>query len=340
MFKVGIVGMGGMGWFHARRYLQLPNARIAAIADIVPERLEAKETVQINIAEDEVPFDFSAVARYGEGLDLIRQADVDVVDICLPTYLHAPYAIAALQAGHHVICEKPMALNVEDADRMVAAAEAADRLLMIAQVIRFWPEYGYLAQTARQGTYGALRSLNMWRMGGRPGWSPDNWFLNPSLSGGMVLDLHIHDVDYINALFGKPDHMTATGRKTEAAKTYDIVHACFSYDDGPQVHMHAGWAAAQIPFQAGFEAWFDRALMVYKAGTLQVFDQPDRVEASTPDYEPGDGYLAEIAYFLDCIKAGTRPERCPPTSTRDSLALIDQELRQMAAPDGAPNGDA
>ncbi|MGC9522114.1 MAG: Gfo/Idh/MocA family protein [Anaerolineae bacterium] len=329
MIKIGIVGMGGMGWFHAARYLQLPNAKITAIADIVPERLEAKEAVQINIAQGEQDFDFSDVARYSEGNDLIEKADVDVVDICLPTYLHAPYAISALQAGHHVLCEKPMALGVEEASRMIATAEEANRLLMIAQVVRFWPEYEFLRDQIQAETYGPLRSLNMWRMGGRPGWSPDNWFLNPALSGGAILDLHIHDVDYVNAVFGRPDQIYATGRISEAAKTYDIIHACFSYADGPQIHMHAGWSAAQIPFEAGFEAWFDRAFFRYDDGKLTIFDNTEKIVSHDAPVEPGDGYRNEIAYFLDCVETGRRPERCAPTSTRDSLILVQEELEAM-----------
>jgi predicted dehydrogenase len=329
MLKVGLVGMGGMGWFHASRYMQLPNVQIAAIADIIPERLEAKEAIQINIAADEEAFDFSQVARYGEGMELIEQAEVDLIDICLPTYLHAPYSIAALKAGRHVICEKPMALNPSDADQMIAAAEDADRLLMIAQVLRFWPEYRFLAQTIGNGAYGALRSLNMWRKGGRPGWSPDNWFLNPALSGGMMLDLHIHDVDFINATLGQPDQIYATGRLSAGAKSYDVIHACFTYQDGPQVHMHAGWSAVQIPFVAGFEAWFDGALIVYDKGNLQIFVGQEQIDMVVPAVQSGDGYQEEIAYFLNCIETGTRPDLCSPASTRDSLALIAQELQGM-----------
>ena len=179
MLKVGIVGMGGMGRYHARRYPQIPNARITAIADIVPERLDADNVVQINLSAGTGVFDFSDVARYSEGLDLIKDADVDVVDICLPTYLHAEYSIAAMEAGHHVICEKPMALTAEDAERMAVASERTGRLLMVAQVVRFWPEFEFLREQIEAQTYGALLSLNMRRVGSRPGWSPDNWFLKP-----------------------------------------------------------------------------------------------------------------------------------------------------------------
>ncbi|MGC9349181.1 MAG: Gfo/Idh/MocA family protein [Anaerolineae bacterium] len=326
MLKVGILGMGGMGWFHTARYLQLPDARLSAIADIVPERLEAREAVQINISDGGIDLDFSNVARYGEAMDLIEDADVDVIDICLPTHLHAPYAIAALEAGYHVICEKPMALSVEAADEMVEAAKLADRRLMIAHVIRFWPEYAFLRGLIDEGRYGALRSLNMWRIGGRPGWAPDNWFLDPARSGGAILDLHIHDVDYINAVLGAPDHIQATGRASKVAKTYDVIHACFGYDGGPQVHMHAGWSAAQIPFTAGFEAWFDEAFLSYKGGELRLFDDLEEVASEAVDIASRDGYLEEIAYFLKCVETGNSPDRCPPESTRDSLRLIQAEI--------------
>jgi predicted dehydrogenase len=122
MLKVGIIGMGMMGWFHARRYLAMADAELVAIADVTPERLEATEAVVGNLADAGQAADLDALARYGDGSALIAEADVDVVDICLPSFLHAPYTIEALNAGRHVICEKPMALGVDEADRMIDAA--------------------------------------------------------------------------------------------------------------------------------------------------------------------------------------------------------------------------
>lgn len=329
MLKVGILGMGGMGWFHARRYPQVPNAAIVAIADIVPERLEAKEAVAINLAGGEAVLDLSQAARYPEAGQLIAEADVDVVDICLPTDLHAPYAIKALKAGLHVLCEKPMALSVTDCNRMIAAARAADRRLMIAQCLRFWPEYLYLQRLIVEQPLGALVSLNMSRIGGRPGWSPDNWFLDPKRSGGALLDLHIHDVDYVNAVFGMPDKLYATGRAMAEPDSYDVIHACFTYDGGPQVHIHGGWSTAQVPFQAGFDAWFERGFVRYANGELTVFDNLEKVAGHPVEVEPGDGYRDEIAYFFDCVENGAPLSRCMPESTRDSIALIDREIESI-----------
>ncbi len=187
MINVAILGMGGMGWFHATRLLQLSNVQLVAIADIEPDRLNAKRGVTINLGGSEKEVDLSGVARFGDAGELIRRADAEVIDICLPSYLHAPYAIEALQAGKHVLCEKPMALTVEDADRMIAAARAAGRALMIAQCIRFWPECLFLRDCARDGRFGRLLSLNIFRLGGRLIWSWQNWFLDPARSGGAVI---------------------------------------------------------------------------------------------------------------------------------------------------------
>lgn len=111
--------------------------------------------------------------------------------------------------------------------------------------------------------------------------------------------------------------------------SYDVIHACFSYDGGPQIHMHAGWCTAPIPFQAGFDAWFERGLVRYAGGELTVFENLDKVESHPADVTPGDGYLNEIVYFLDCVETGVQPTRCMPESTRDSIALIEREIESI-----------
>ena len=329
MIKIGVLGMGGMGWFHVSKFFQLPNTRLVAIADITPDRLEARHAVQINIAGDQRPVDLSGVARFDDASRLIAQADVDVIDVCLPSYLHARYTVEALEAGRHVLCEKPMALAVEEADRMVAAARRANRTLMVAQCIRFWPEYQFLRDCLRDGRYGRLLSLNIFRLGGRPIWSWQNWFLDPARSGGPVVDLHIHDVDFVHSLLGKPRTLYATARKSEATGTHDIVHTVFDYGDGPQVHIHAGWSMAQTPFLAGYDAWFERGFVRLDPRldpALSVYADPRQALGRPADYARGDAYFNEIAYYVNCIERGLPPEECPPESARDSLMLVRQAI--------------
>ena len=320
MTRIGIVGMGGMGWFHASRYFQIPGAELVAIADIRPERLEAKNAVQINIENKASPPDLSAMQRFTEGSRLIAEADVDIVDICLPTYLHAEYTIRALEAGRHVLCEKPMALNVPDANAMIQASRQANRKLMIAQCIRFWPEYQFLKQTMQAGTLGRLLSLQMVRLGGRPaGWGYQNWFLNPAKSGGALYDLHIHDVDFVNYLLGAPDEMLVTARRASPESVCEVVQSIYRYANGPQVSIYGGWSEVQIPFRAGYEAWFEKGFIRLEGdGSLTVYDDPDRLHALPANYTPGDAYFNEIQYFIGCVQNNQEPAECPPESARDS----------------------
>jgi predicted dehydrogenase len=327
--------MGVMGGVHAQKYAQLPNARVTAIADADPERLASARGVAGNLQVEGPEADMRDVARYAEASALIREAEVDLIDVCLPSYLHAQYTIAALQAGRHVLCEKPMALNVADADRMLEAAEASGRTLMIAQCVRFWPEYMFLRQAVKGGAHGDLIALHMSRLGGRPLWSWEGWFQDPARSGGAVLDLHIHDVDYAHSLLGLPDRVTATGRATVEGGGLDAVHALYDYEGGPQVHIVGGWSAAQIPFQAQYEAWFERGVLRYDGRgdpTVTVYDDLTQTAPRPVEIEPGDAYYNEIAYFLDCIERGVAPERCPARSARDSLALVAREIAAIEAP--------
>ena len=328
MIRIGILGMGGMGWFHASRYFQIPGAKITAIADVRPERLESRNAVPINIENKMVPPDLSEVQRFADGDSLIARANVDVIDICLPTYLHAEYTVRALKAGRHVICEKPMALNVKDANRMIAASREAGRKLMIAQCIRFWPEYQFLQKTIHNGDFGRLLALNLQRIGGRPvGWGFENWFMDPARSGGTLYDLHIHDVDYVNAVLGAPQRLTASARQASPGAACEIIHSVFEYSDGPQVSIQAGWSEVQIPFKAGYDAWFEKGFLRYDPGAaspLVIFDDANRLHEQPADCPPGDAYLNEIQYFLDCVQLDREPLTCPPELARDLLLLLAQ----------------
>jgi predicted dehydrogenase len=321
--------MGGMGWFHASRYFQIPGAELVAIADVRADRLEAKNAVKINIENSAAQPDLSGVQRYAEGSQLIVQADVDIVDICLPSYLHAEYAMRALRLGHHVLCEKPMALNVSDANAMITAARQANRKLMIAQCIRFWPEYRFLKQTLQSGALGRLLSLQMFRLGGRPaGWGWQDWFMDPVRSGGSLYDLHVHDVDFVNSMLGAPDRLMASGRRAEPGSAVESIHAIFQYDNGPHVSIYGGWSEAQIPFRAGYEAWFEKGFLSLdrdRKPTLTVYDQMDRIYAQPADFTPGDAYFNELQYFIQCVENDQDPAECPPESARDSLILLNKE---------------
>ena len=152
----------------------------------------------------------SGVAAYANLDDLLRDPQVDLVDIALPTAQHADVAIRALEAGKHVLCEKPMALRLADCERMVAAAKKADRLLMIGHVLPFFPEYDWALKTIRGGEFGSLRGGAFRRVISNPTWLTNFW--SPDHVGGPMLDLHVHDAHFIRLVFGMPLEVTTTGR--------------------------------------------------------------------------------------------------------------------------------
>ena len=147
-----------------------------------------------------------------------------------------------------------------------------------------------------------------------------------------MYDLHIHDVDYVNSVFGAPDTIQAIACKTEATGSYDIIHASYAYHGGPQVHIHAGCSVAQIPFSAGYVAWFERGIVSYDPKNevaLQVFDDPDQVSGGPAEYEKGDAYLNEISYFVKCVENDEPPAECAPESVRESLGLVRKEIASI-----------
>jgi predicted dehydrogenase len=151
--------------------------------------------------------------------------------------------------------------------------------------------------------------------------------------------MHIHDVDYVNSLLGLPDRVQATGRITEATGSYDVFHALYNYDGGPQVHIHGAWTMAQIAFTHGYEACFERGFLRFDGSqdpTLLVFDDLKEVKGRPAEFEAGDAYYDELAYFLECIESGEPPLLCPPQSARDSLSLVDQEVASIQSGQTVP----
>ena len=123
MLNVGVIGIGMMGSTHLDAYAKTRGVRVAAVADLIEDRREGRTVVAGNVkGQSQGGRDFSAFRKYAEGMDLIADPGLDIVDICLPTPLHARYARAALAAGKHVMTEKPFARTAREADQLVQAA--------------------------------------------------------------------------------------------------------------------------------------------------------------------------------------------------------------------------
>lgn len=329
MIKVGIVGVGGIAGAHLNGYASLTEqARIVALCDKDPERASGKgRTIAINVSEGGSVT--SAVRLYLDYREFVTDPEVEVVDVCLPTDLHAEVTVAALEAGKHVLCEKPMALNVEQCDRMIAAAKANNRFLMVAHCIRFWPEYLALKEIVDSGRYGKVLSANFRRLSSLPRWTTDNWMAQPARSGGAILDLHIHDADYLNYLFGIPREVHARGVVEEHGVSYVGVE--LRYADEKFVFVDSAWfRPSTTKFQATFLVYLERALVQYDPNIAPLTVYPDEGEPFAPELPSCNPYGAEIAYFLDCVAQGTAPTVVTPWDARESIRLIEAEYRSLS----------
>jgi len=311
--RVGIVGLGFMGSVHLRNWQALgAGVRVVAVCDRHPVPGSGKAG---NLG-GEVEMDLSDVAVYSDMGEMLAKERLDAVSIALPTHLHRAASIRALEAGVHVLCEKPMALSLADCDAMIAAAKQADKILMVAHCIRFWPEYVWLKRAVESGEYGNWRSADFSRLSFVPSWAKGSWFSDPEKSGGAALDLHVHDVDFIRWALGDPQELHSSGG-------VDFVRTAFDFGAGRAVSATASWRMPEsFGFEMAFEVLFERALVRFSSRSeppLTVY--PHDGEPSSPAPSSSDGYAGEIRHFARLISGEEREAVVPPEDARESLGL-------------------
>ncbi|MGI6184292.1 MAG: Gfo/Idh/MocA family protein [Candidatus Fimadaptatus sp.] len=314
MLKIGMVGMGGISHAHVDGWLEIPEAKVICVCDIRPEKA------------DEAAAKTGAKAYYDFD-DMLASESFDILDICLPTYLHADFACKALEHDIHVLCEKPISLKREDVARVYGTAKAHGRNVMIAQVVRFWREYEVLKEAYETGKYGKLLSGRMTRLGSTPKSSWDGWMRDPERSGMVPFDLHIHDLDFMIYAFGKPEKMT---RFRAGTPTQDYFEAIYQYPDF-FVSGEAAWFDCSWRFQCAFRFQFEQAVLEFKDGKLTIFHKNGEIEGLDDNNVEGDGYVPatnayynEIRYFVDCVLAGKPCDKIKPEELETVLDLIDQ----------------
>jgi len=331
MIKVGICGGGFMGKMHAACHAALPNAKIVAVADV-------RKKVAEQIAGPHRAKAFSSAK------ELIAKADVDMVDICLPTHFHAEHVMLAAKRGLNCLCEKPMSRTLAESSRMVKAVRKARISFMVAHVIRFWPEYVVLKKYVDRKTLGKLRMLRLVRVSPRPTWAWKNWLDQGSLSGGAALDLHIHDADYVRYLLGDPAAIHSVGSKTAGVWDHILTNYCYR---NIAVSAEGGWDLPPgYPFEMNFRAIFEKGTLFYSSlNTPMTLYRPSGknslVKVPQPKVKGGaggkggnitslGGYFNEIQYFLNCLDRGRKPETATAEDAHDSVALVLREITSAA----------
>jgi len=310
-----------MGATHIRALHGIEGVTLAAISSSDPKKLAGDlSSVGGNLGEGFATLDFTGVAKHTHWGEILEDPTIDAVDVCLPTHLHAPATEAALRAGKHVLVEKPMALDFETADGLVSLAKEQGRILMAAQVLRFFPMYRQMADLVRSGSLGPVRAATFRRRCAAPPWAA--WMQDKSVSGGGVFDLLIHDVDMALHLFGTPAAVSATGR--EALASYvDTIDGQLYYDGMDSVTVAGGWHHGAFPFSMEYTIVADGGTIEYSSASgkdPQVYRPGQEPESLTPA-APVDGYQEEIRYFVECCLTGTEPAYCSPAESAQAVKV-------------------
>ncbi|HEX4349089.1 MAG TPA: Gfo/Idh/MocA family oxidoreductase, partial [Verrucomicrobiae bacterium] len=228
--NVAVAGLGFMGITHLRAYQKLRNARVVAVCNgshmPVNGVIRAVNGNIQNAAEFRLGRHVKVCRDFEE---LIAQPNVELVDICTPTAMHAAQVIAALKAGKHTLCEKPLAQYVSEARKILQAARASKKFLMPAMCMRFWPGWSWLKEVVTKNKFGAIRAAGFRRVSAKPAWGKA-----ATHAGGALLDLHIHDTDFVNFLFGRPASVFSTG-VVDASRAVNHVLTQYIYPRGPAV---------------------------------------------------------------------------------------------------------
>ncbi|MBE0656302.1 MAG: Gfo/Idh/MocA family oxidoreductase [Bryobacteraceae bacterium] len=318
--KVAVAGLGFMGLTHLKAYNRISGVEIAGVASADPKALSGDFShIGGNLDISGPALDISSAAKFEDSLECVRMKGVDAVDLCLPTNLHAPVAIEALEHGKHVLVEKPMALNMDECTRMMDAAKANGRVLMSAQVLRFFPAYNALIDAVQSGKFGRVHHALFRRRCAAPGWSA--WLTDKSLSGGGVFDLLIHDIDMMLVCFGIPDAVRSWGHE-DLGHGIDAITSQFEYPGSGAVTVTGGWHHPKAyPFSMEYTVVGENGVMDFSSEGRPVrwFDRDGT--ATDVELSDVDGYQAEIEYFVECCRTGAAPERCTPESSAAAVRI-------------------
>ena len=315
-----LVGLGGMGTCHYKNYCEIEGAQVVACVG----RTDSDKAAAVNW---NLPI-YESIAEA-----CVEQA-VDVIDVCAPTYLHKALVIEAAKQKKHVICEKPIALKLDDAKAMYAACEENGVQLYIAQVLQFTREVETLREVVQSERYGKPLDGCFERLTAAPKWSAGGWLFDKAKSGLLPFDLHIHDLDVIVSIFGKPDDVIFTECAGEGKAYSEQYRFLYVYYNGLNVCAEAAWFNAAIPFTARWRVYFERGMLVcdhngvtgYDAdGTVTKFDITDPVQVDCGINLGTSGWFyRELSHLLACAKKGEASPLVPKQRVLDVIEILEK----------------
>lgn len=330
---VGVIGAGLMGKVHVDAYLKVPQARLVAIADIYEEK--AKDFVK----------QYGFERRYTDYHEMAKNPEIDIVDVCLPTFLHAGAVLTAIEEGKHVLVEKPLAMNLEEADKIISAARRADVKLMCAHVERFNPVYAQAKKAVEEGKIGGPVVAMAWRRTRPPNWA--DWFLDVKKSGGLTVDLCVHDADLLRWFFGAEAERVYAEAGTLVFKgfnTEDNVLINVRFTGGGLGFIQGSWTLPETHYSPGLVdsklevigtegmVYIDTGVQSLSICSKRGFNYYDVIRFP-------DAYQAEVEHFVKCVSEDKRPLVTPEDAKRAlEIVLSAKRSAELNEPVELPLG--
>ncbi|MCZ2258487.1 Gfo/Idh/MocA family protein [Sporosarcina sp. G11-34] len=321
--KIAVVGIGILGQRHLKIWAQLKGVEIVGVIGRNQEKLQL-------VGEQYGVRTFTSVE------DLLLEQEVEAFDICTPTDTHLGFVTQIAEARKHIICAKPLGVTSEEAEKMIAICEQNHVQLLVSHTLRFFPEYANAKEQVANGAIGRPGVIRMSR--GVPHPSADReWYTDEMRSGGLFLDLGVHEFEWIQSTFGEAHrvmakhvkHTEASGRSME----YGLV--IIRMVDGTVVHVELSWAETE--FRSSFELTGNKGMITYNHDEtnpviLKVHNEESSVEFPKSMLRR-DPFVRQLEHFLDCLNGKTEPV----VLATDALAAIRiAEAARKSALEGQP----
>lgn len=319
MHRIGIIGAGLIAHSHAEALKSIKDATLVATADIEEDKLIA--------FSDKFNCDY-----YTDAEEMLEKAQIDIVIICLPTYLHEEFVGMCAAYEKHIICEKPIEMTVDATKRMLEDVKKANVIFMVGQVVRFWSGYTEIKELYESGELGDVYMAFASRCSGLPDWG--NWLFNPDKGAGAIQDMHVHDVDFLRYVFGEIDYVYCHANKDETG-CWNHAMSSIAFKNGAKAVAEASFTMSEgYPFTMFFKAAGTKGTVefYYKAGEnislrdsssteIRIYQKGKKPVVKVP--ETYDAYVREIEYFLSCVEKGTQPELVPHQENLEVMEAIE-----------------
>ena len=329
MVGIGIVGIGFMGVTHFKAIERVKGGRVTAVFTRDARKLKGDwRRVEGNFGGSGGMQNMSGVNCHNSVEALLSDDSVDLVDICLPTHLHTRWTLKALEAGKSVLLEKPIALQLSEADRMIRDARKRNLCFMVAHVLRFFPEFRLVKELSASGKFGRIRAAHFKRITSKPAWITA---AEIARTGGPAIDLHIHDADFIQYLLGMPSSVTSNGLVGNRG-VVEHLNTHYHFDGAPvAISAEAGWLSQQgSPWEQGYDVYFEEAALKFNSssGRPPVLLTNDG-KRRTPRLSKRDGFVGELQEAVDSVRNGRDSTTLGGVSARNSLDLCLAEIRSV-----------